>query len=89
MQVRSMYEPYLTRALNFLDNVIPLVTELQFTSGGPIIAIQVSHPAANKHKFFTIPIIDNRILRLKTNLELLDTMTIPAIRSIFNLYCSV
>jgi len=41
MHVRSMYGPYLERAFAFFDKLIPLVTDLQFTVGGAIIAVQV------------------------------------------------
>lgn len=84
MQVRSMYEPYLSSALNFLDNLIPLVTELQFTVGGPIIAIQVTHLSLTKKMNFFYP----SILRSRMNSELLDTVTILMTHSISKLFCN-
>jgi len=42
MRVRENYEPYLNRVKIYLDNLLPLVADLQFTRGGPIIAAQVS-----------------------------------------------
>ena len=41
MRVRTNYGPYQERAFAFFEKLIPLVTNLQFTSGGPIIAVQV------------------------------------------------
>ena len=41
MQVRTSYGPYLERTDRFLEKLIPIVKDLQFTSNGPIIAVQV------------------------------------------------
>lgn len=41
MQIRSSYPLFIERASIFLDQIIPLVRDLQFTSGGSIIAVQV------------------------------------------------
>lgn len=44
MQVRTSYAPYIERADRFLEELIPLITNLQFsTNGGPIIAVQVEN----------------------------------------------
>ncbi|KAK7476642.1 hypothetical protein BaRGS_00032117 [Batillaria attramentaria] len=43
MKVRSNYKPYQDAAARFFANLIPLVTDLQFTRGGPIIAVQVEN----------------------------------------------
>jgi len=44
MQVRTSYGPYIQRADRFFEKLIPLVTELQFsTNSGPIIAVQVEN----------------------------------------------
>ncbi len=45
MHVRTSYGPYIDRVDNYLEKVIQLVTNLQFTSvggKGPIIAVQVN-----------------------------------------------
>ena len=41
MQIRTSYSHFLESAYNFFDRLIPLIENLQFTSGGPIIAVQV------------------------------------------------
>lgn len=41
MRVRTAYQPYLDRVKVYLDNLLPLVADLQFTRGGPIIGLQV------------------------------------------------
>ena len=41
MHVRTSYAPYLEKADRFLENLIPIVKDLQFTTNGPIIAVQV------------------------------------------------
>lgn len=41
MQVRTYYDGFRLAAANFFDNLLPKVVDLQFTRGGPIIAVQV------------------------------------------------
>lgn len=41
MKVRTNYQPYLDRVKIFFDKLLPLVADLQFTRGGPIIGVQV------------------------------------------------
>ena len=42
MRVRTMYQGYIERLDLYMDKLIPLVTDLQFTQGnGSIIAVQV------------------------------------------------
>ncbi|ODM98337.1 Beta-galactosidase-1-like protein 3 [Orchesella cincta] len=43
MKVRENNKPYLDRVKIYLDNLLPQVTDLQFTRGGPIIAIQIEN----------------------------------------------
>jgi len=43
MHVRTMYSKYIERADAFFEALLPLVTDLQFTSHGPIIAVQVEN----------------------------------------------
>lgn len=42
MQVRTYYEGFRLAAATFFDNLLPKLVDLQFTRGGPIIAVQVS-----------------------------------------------
>lgn len=42
MQVRKSYENFELAAARYFDNLLPLLADLQFTRGGPIIAVQVS-----------------------------------------------
>lgn len=42
MRVRTAYQPYLDRVKVYFDNLLPLVSDLQFSQGGPIIALQVT-----------------------------------------------
>ena len=44
MQVRTSYPPYISRVDLYFDQLLPLVTDLQFTRGnGPIIAVQIEN----------------------------------------------
>ncbi|CAL8085951.1 unnamed protein product [Orchesella dallaii] len=43
MKVRENNQPYLDRVKIYLDNFLPQVADLQFTRGGPIIAIQIEN----------------------------------------------
>ncbi|CAL8109678.1 unnamed protein product [Orchesella dallaii] len=43
MKVRTNYQPYLDRVKIFFDELLKHVAGLQFTSGGPIIAIQIEN----------------------------------------------
>jgi len=47
MHVRTMYSKYIERADAFFDALLPLVTGLQFTVNGPIIAVQVENEYGN------------------------------------------
>ncbi len=41
MKIRTNYKSYLDRVKIYFDQLLPLVVDLQFTRGGPIIGIQV------------------------------------------------
>ena len=41
MRVRDTYEPYLNRVKIYMDMLLSQIVDLQFSRGGPIIAIQV------------------------------------------------
>ncbi|CAL4069324.1 unnamed protein product, partial [Meganyctiphanes norvegica] len=43
MHLRSYYEGYRTAAAAFFDALLPLVNDLQFTNGGPIIMVQIEN----------------------------------------------
>lgn len=43
MKVRSNYKPYQDAATRFFADLLPRVADLQFTRGGPIIAVQVEN----------------------------------------------
>ncbi|XP_046570980.1 beta-galactosidase-1-like protein 2 [Haliotis rubra] len=43
MKVRSNYPPYQKAADRFFSKVLPLVNDLQYSQGGPIIAVQVEN----------------------------------------------
>ena len=43
MHVRTMYSKYIARADAFFEKLMPQMTDLQFTSNGPIIAVQVEN----------------------------------------------
>lgn len=43
MQVRQSYENFELAAARYFDTLLPLVADLQFTRGGPIIAVQVEN----------------------------------------------
>ncbi|ODM98203.1 Beta-galactosidase-1-like protein 2 [Orchesella cincta] len=43
MKVRENNKPYLDRVKIYLDNFLPQVADLQFTRGGPIIAVQIEN----------------------------------------------
>ncbi|XP_042862752.1 beta-galactosidase-1-like protein 2 [Penaeus japonicus] len=43
MQVRTYYEGYRTAAGRFWDNLLPNLVDLQYTRGGPIIAVQIEN----------------------------------------------
>ncbi|PVD26138.1 hypothetical protein C0Q70_13806 [Pomacea canaliculata] len=43
MKVRSNYKPYQDAVTRFFANLLPQVVDLQFTQGGPIIAVQVEN----------------------------------------------
>lgn len=43
MQVRSNYKPYQEAMERFFSKLLPLVTDLQYSHGGPIIAVQVEN----------------------------------------------
>ncbi|OXA63022.1 Beta-galactosidase-1-like protein 2 [Folsomia candida] len=47
MRVRTAYQPYLDRVKVYLDNLLPLVADLQFTRGGPIIGLQLENEYAS------------------------------------------
>lgn len=47
MRVRTAYQPYLDRVKLYLDRLLPHVADLQFTNGGPIIALQVENEYAS------------------------------------------
>ncbi|XP_035701209.1 beta-galactosidase-1-like protein 2 isoform X2 [Folsomia candida] len=47
MKVRTAYQPYLDRVKVYMDNLLPQVTDLQFTRGGPIIALQLENEYAS------------------------------------------
>ncbi|OXA43814.1 beta-galactosidase-1-like protein 2 isoform X2 [Folsomia candida] len=47
MRVRTAYQPYLDRVKVYFDNLLPLVSDLQFSQGGPIIALQVENEYAS------------------------------------------
>ena len=41
MKVRTAYGPYLDRVEIYFGQLLPKIVNLQFTRGGPIIAVQV------------------------------------------------
>jgi beta-galactosidase len=43
MRVRCAYPPYLAAADRFMDHLLPQLTPLQVTHGGPLIAVQVEN----------------------------------------------
>ncbi|XP_060069165.1 beta-galactosidase-1-like protein 2 [Ylistrum balloti] len=43
MKVRSNYQPYQDAVDRFFTKLLPLVTDLQYSKGGPIIAVQVEN----------------------------------------------
>ncbi|XP_048741109.2 beta-galactosidase-1-like protein 2 [Ostrea edulis] len=43
MKVRSNYPPYVEAVRRFFDELLPRIVDLQHTSGGPIIAVQVEN----------------------------------------------
>ncbi|XP_071095299.1 beta-galactosidase-1-like protein 2 [Haliotis cracherodii] len=43
MKVRSNYPPYQKASERFFSKLLPLVTDLQYSQGGPIIAVQVEN----------------------------------------------
>lgn len=43
MKVRENNKPYLDRVKLYLDQLLPRMTDLQFTVGGPIIAVQIEN----------------------------------------------
>ena len=47
MKVRQNYQPYLDRVKIYFDQLLPLVVDLQFTRGGPIIAAQIENEYAS------------------------------------------
>ncbi|XP_063613408.1 beta-galactosidase-1-like protein 2 [Penaeus indicus] len=47
MQVRTYYDGFRLAAANFFDNLLPKVVDLQFTRGGPIIAVQIENEYGN------------------------------------------
>ena len=59
MRVRTMYQGYIERVDAFFDQLIPLVTELQFTRGnGAIIAVQVPNPFYRSRKCYINSILN-------------------------------
>lgn len=42
MKVRTSYAPYLDRVQIYMNQLLPQILDLQFTRGGPIIAMQVN-----------------------------------------------
>lgn len=47
MKVRQNYQPFLERTKIFFDQLLPRLHDLQFTKGGPIIAVQIENEYAN------------------------------------------
>ncbi|PYZ99367.1 hypothetical protein A6K26_009645, partial [Gammaproteobacteria bacterium 2W06] len=47
MQVRTYYEGFRLAAATFFDNLLPKLVDLQFTRGGPIIAVQIENEYGN------------------------------------------
>ena len=43
MRVRTMYKPYLNAVDDYLGKLLPLLVDLQYTKGGPIIAMQIEN----------------------------------------------
>nr|CAD7447574.1 unnamed protein product [Timema bartmani] len=43
MRIRRSYAPFIKRMTAFFDQVFPLLRDLQFTEGGPIIAFQIEN----------------------------------------------
>lgn len=50
MQVRTYYENFRLAAARYFDAVLPYLADLQFTRGGPIVAVQVGVFAAPKRQ---------------------------------------
>lgn len=43
MRVRSVYKPYLAAVDAYFDALLPLLSDLQYTRGGPVIAVQIEN----------------------------------------------
>ncbi|XP_013386988.1 beta-galactosidase-1-like protein 2 [Lingula anatina] len=43
MRVRSTYQPFMDAVDSYFSQLIPLVADLQYTKGGPIIAVQIEN----------------------------------------------
>ena len=43
MRVRTMYKPYLNAVDEYFDKLLPMLVDLQYMKGGPVIAIQIEN----------------------------------------------
>ena len=43
MRVRTMYKPYLNAVDEYFDKLLPMLVDLQYMKGGPVIAVQIEN----------------------------------------------
>jgi len=43
MKVRTTYKPYIKAVVDYFDQLLPIINELQYQNGGPIIAVQLEN----------------------------------------------
>ena len=87
MHVRTMYEGYRQRFVKYFEQLMPLLSNLQFTNDhGPIIAIQVTSLIIKFHQNQTFQ--PNQFLfktRLKTSMAILDMVITHAIKITYDI----